>query len=140
VAPLVPVIGDGMRRRTLFVVLAVLAMVVAAGAVVLWPRAVTPGLTQENFDRVRVGMMRPEVEAILGPWCHHSGSFGVWNWNPDTGTFCWVSDDGNAASVRFDDQGTVKEKASNDFLVESHGPFDTILWRAKRQWHRWFPE
>jgi hypothetical protein len=37
VAPLVPVIGDCIRRRTLLVALVGLAVVVAAGVVVLWP-------------------------------------------------------------------------------------------------------
>jgi hypothetical protein len=50
-----------MRRRTLLVALAV---VVAAGVVVLWPRA--NRVTQENYDRIRIGLSRPEVEEILG--------------------------------------------------------------------------
>src|SRR5262245_23034627 len=54
-----------MRRQTLLVVLAGLAVVVAAGAVVLWPRA--DRITLENYDRIRDGMTRAEVEAILGP-------------------------------------------------------------------------
>ena len=55
-----------MRRRTLLVVLAGLTVVVAAGAVVLWPR--TPSrITLENCNRIREGMSRAEVEAILGP-------------------------------------------------------------------------
>ena len=43
-----------MRGRKLLVALAGLAVVVAAGLVVLWPRPIKPGLTQENFDRVRI--------------------------------------------------------------------------------------
>ena len=38
-----------MRRRTLLVALAVLAVVVAAGAVVLWPRGKPDRITQANF-------------------------------------------------------------------------------------------
>src|SRR6516165_6941322 len=54
-----------MRRRKLLVVLAVLAVVVAAGVVVaLWPSR--ERITQENFDRIREGMSRAEVEGILG--------------------------------------------------------------------------
>jgi hypothetical protein len=48
------------------VVLAGLAVVVAAGAVVLWPR-LPSRITRENFDRLKKGMSRAEVEAILGP-------------------------------------------------------------------------
>jgi hypothetical protein len=54
-----------MRRRTLLVALAGLAVVVGAGTVVLWPRA--DRITLENFDRIKKGMRRAEVEAILGP-------------------------------------------------------------------------
>jgi hypothetical protein len=64
-APLVPVIGDDMRRRRLLVVLAGLAVVVAAGVVVLWPRP--DRVTRVNCDRIREGMSRAEVVGILGP-------------------------------------------------------------------------
>jgi hypothetical protein len=56
-----------MRRRTLLVALAGLAVVVAAGTVALWPRAEPNRITQENCDRIKEGMSRAEVEAILGP-------------------------------------------------------------------------
>jgi hypothetical protein len=59
VAPLVPVIGGDVRRRTLLVVLAGLAVVVAAGVVVLWPRA--DRVTRENFRRIETGMSRADV-------------------------------------------------------------------------------
>jgi hypothetical protein len=55
-----------MRRRSLLVALAVLAMVVAASVVVLWPR-LSSRITRENFDRICGGMSRAEVEDILGP-------------------------------------------------------------------------
>jgi hypothetical protein len=42
-----------MRRRTLLVVLAGLAGVVAAGVVVLWP--LPDGITREDYDRIRPG-------------------------------------------------------------------------------------
>ena len=44
-----------MRRRTLLVALAGLAVVVAAGVVVLWPRPAPEQITRENYDRIRVG-------------------------------------------------------------------------------------
>jgi hypothetical protein len=54
-----------MRRRKLLVALAGLAMVGAAGVVVLRPR---PGYTtRENYDRIVAGMSAGEVESILGP-------------------------------------------------------------------------
>src|SRR5262245_57459436 len=56
-----------MRRRTLLVVLAGLAVVVAIGVVVLWARAAPERITRENYERIRVGMSRAEVYAVLGP-------------------------------------------------------------------------
>jgi hypothetical protein len=53
-----------MRRRTLLAALAGLAVVVAAGAWLLWPRQ--DRITPENLDRIELGMTRAEVEAILG--------------------------------------------------------------------------
>ena len=69
-----------MRRRTVLVVLAGLAVVVAASTVTLWPQEFRPPpldpskwpqedrCTVENFDRLQVGMTWAEVEAILGPY------------------------------------------------------------------------
>jgi hypothetical protein len=54
-----------MRRRTLLVALAGLAVVVAAGAVVLWPGP--DRITLENLHEIRMGLSLAEVEAILGP-------------------------------------------------------------------------
>jgi hypothetical protein len=54
-----------MRRWTLLVALAGLAVVVAAGVVVLWPRA--DRVTRANYERIQIGMTRADVEAILGP-------------------------------------------------------------------------
>jgi hypothetical protein len=54
-----------LRRRQLLVALAVLAVLVAVGLFVLWPRL--DRITDENFNRIQEGMSRAEVEAILGP-------------------------------------------------------------------------
>ena len=44
-------------------------MLVAAGAVMLWPKPWSR-ITRENFDRIRPGLTHSQVEAILGalPW------------------------------------------------------------------------
>ena len=62
-----------MRRRKLLVVLAVLAVVVAAGVWVLWP-ALASRITRANYALISEGlgggrptMNRAKVEAILGP-------------------------------------------------------------------------
>jgi hypothetical protein len=52
-----------MPRWKLLVALAGLAVVIAAGAVVLWPRA--DRVTRENYDRIHEGMTPTEVGAIL---------------------------------------------------------------------------
>jgi hypothetical protein len=53
-----------MGRRRLVVVLVGLA-VVAGGAVLLWPRPAR--ITWDNYEAIRIGMARAQVEAILGP-------------------------------------------------------------------------
>jgi hypothetical protein len=44
------------------------------------------------------------------------------------------------------DSATILVLIDPESLITKHhwpcrlkGPFDTLLWRAKRQWHRWFP-
>jgi hypothetical protein len=54
-----------MRRRKPLPVPAGRAVLLAAGAFVLWPRP--ERITRENFKRIREGMTQAEVEAILGP-------------------------------------------------------------------------
>ena len=126
-----------MRRRTLLVALVGLAVVVAAGAVALWPRP--ERITRENFARLKFGMSRAEVEAILG-------SPGEFSTGPlEYGYFCmgeppdvWESDQGvilvfyGAPPLALDVRIVPKRKEV--------GPLDNLLWRAKRQWHRWFLE
>ena len=55
------------RRRKLLVALAGLAVVVAVGAVILWSQLEPDRITQASFERIRVGMTRADVAAILGP-------------------------------------------------------------------------
>ena len=77
-----------MRRRKLLVVLAGLA-VVAAGVVVLWPRP--DRITRENCDRIRPGMTRAEVEAILGPPDDYRTGRGESDFGDDNASR-WVGD------------------------------------------------
>jgi hypothetical protein len=163
VAPLVPVIGGDVRRRTLLVVLAGLA-VVAAGAVVLWPRE--DRVTRANFGRIRTGMSRAEVEAILGPpgdyrTGHGETAYGYMGtgWLPDpppglADALAWNIFPGQSPedarrwanwlgdsfiiSIVIDESEQVKLKQI-DPRRRTQGPLDNLLWRFKRQWHRWFP-
>jgi hypothetical protein len=139
-------------------VLAGLAVVVAAGGVVLWPRA--DRVTRENFDRIREGMTRTEVEAILGP--PGDGSSGPLEfrdfllrfdrvndyYRPSSSEVLggkwqerveWLSDQ-HFVSVCFLQSGHVRTKSCDDVRRKEQSTFDNILFRAKRQWHRWFPE
>jgi hypothetical protein len=139
-----------MRRRTLLVVLAGLAVVVAAGVVVLWPRSVSR-ITRENCDRIRVGMSRADVEAILGPPGDYTTgpvAFGSsWNListrqyspNENPARYDYLTDSAWFA-VTFDDAGQVNVRGIEYGSKVNQGALENLLWRAKRQWHRWFPE
>jgi hypothetical protein len=62
-----------MRRRTLLVALAGLAVVVAVGVAALSPRpAAGAQLTRVSFLRLKKGMTLTEANAILGPTGDHS--------------------------------------------------------------------
>jgi hypothetical protein len=139
-----------MRRRTLLVALAGLA-VVAAGVVVLWPGR--DRVTPENFDRVRAGMTRAEVDAILGPPGDYTTAptEGVRvTRSKDYPTFrapgsesaylqsCWLSDTAQAV-VWFDYSGRANRGYYAPMRIKDETPWARFLWRAKRQWRRWFP-
>jgi hypothetical protein len=149
-----------MRKRTLLLVLASLAAVVAVTTLRLWPRQdrITPG----NYERLRKGMTVAEVEGILGPpeaedaiagWsCTLAAkwdgpdhprdmAFGVTQFTHDDGTvtLAWL---GETAGIwcNFQPDGRLRfvsllnvERAEVSFQ-------ERMRWRAKRQWHRWFPE
>ena len=138
-----------MRRRTLLVMLAGLAVVIAAGVVVLWPRPASERITRENYDRIRAGMTRAEIETILGPP-------GDYTTAPTEGvrvassTFSapgseiaylesrWLSDTAQAV-VWFDYSGRANRGYYAPMRIKDETPWARFLWRAKRQWRRWFP-
>jgi hypothetical protein len=155
-----------MRRRTLLVVLVGLAVVVAVGAVVLWPQPPSR-ITRENFARIKEGMSRAEVEAILGPPGDYRTRLGEsqmnfdQSWNPDlvdygpavatwqpatdldtgrranfSGAF-WISDSMRIDILSDDESGRVYHPEA--YARRSAGTLDNLLWRLKRQWRRWFP-
>jgi hypothetical protein len=134
-----------MRRRKLIAALVALAVLVVVGAPVLWP---PPNrVTQENYDSIRMGMSRTEVEAIFGaPGDYTSGptdyrvdtapqfastagyTFGIWN------------TDTSSVGVVFDAEDRVSDSWFCVGKRLEQGALDNLLWRAKRQWRRWFPE
>jgi hypothetical protein len=143
-----------MGRRTLLVALAGLAAVVAAGVVAVWPRPTR--FTRAHCDRIQVGMSRAEVEAILGgrPGDYRTGpTTGASlteaihrlgpitylgpreNWAPITFDR-WQGDSGNVY-VNFSPDGVEAKSFTATTKLEQR-PLDNLLWRLKRQWHRWF--
>jgi hypothetical protein len=126
--------------------------------VVLWPW--TCPVTQENYDRIRDGMSRAEVEAILGPPCDFSTGplvrvranrpsdpFSVENFAPITvigsgdnreELLVWKSDR-QLIRINFGPSGRVEDLGMHDVARVNQTAFENLLWRAKRQWHRWFP-
>jgi hypothetical protein len=151
-----------MRRWKLFVVLAGLAVVGAACVVVLWQRP-SSRITRENYNRICEGMSRAEVEAILGP----PGDYRTGLGETECGQNTWAPDRGPEFAVRTNwipGQLGGKPYLWGDWMGDSfrivmvigqsgsmewkegyprrttQGPLDNLLWRLKRQWHRWFPE
>jgi hypothetical protein len=101
--------------RPPFELVAVILVVLAVLAFVLWPG---PWASAENFARVRPGMTLAEVEAIVGP----PGEFTSqpddlrgnrwWEWDghhptPESGTFVEWKTDVSRAVVFFDAGGRV---------------------------------
>jgi hypothetical protein len=135
-----------MRRRKLLVVLAGLAVVVAVGAVVLWPRGEPDRITQANFDRIHEGMTRAEVETLLGPpnltWAGLNNlqeedfepipAIQPWgqetHLSPDEENFCFRLGNAGAMAVAFEDDRAV---------WKAWRPHAGPLTRLRRQWHRW---
>jgi hypothetical protein len=142
--------GFAMRSRKLRWVVGGLALF-AVGAFVLWPQP--NSITQENCNRIREGMSRAEVAAILGV---PSGDYrtgptlidqGWWNWQRYQSTCrsvggtaeCWRTDD----MWLLDDYNGADEVARESHCTDQRlkvNLFENIRWRAKRQWDRWFPE
>jgi hypothetical protein len=132
--------------------LAGLAVVVAVGATVLWP-PVEDRITFENFQRLRGGMTNAEVTAVLGPPGDYETGQGILVADSrrdaifDAGEFArapfstqeeWGSDNA-LIKVSYSTSGKTVAAFYWGAELEAAGPFDNLLWRAKRQWHRWFP-
>jgi hypothetical protein len=156
-----------MRSRKLRWLVAGLVTLAALAAFVLWPRA--DRVTLQNFNRIREGMSRAEVEAILGP----PGDYRTICTETNCGLYqppyldCdlnryaagegkggyWPLDDssGDATSFYgtwFGDDGyinvqfvsdAVDDKAFYHSVRKEMTSLDNLLWRVKRQWRQWFP-
>jgi hypothetical protein len=130
-----------LGSRKLFALLAALAAVAAALAVrtlVLWPRwRVVP----DDADRIKTGMTRTEVEAVLGrPETTRLTPRGVIR--GEDPRVKWYSGEWEGAN------GTLVIELDVYARVEScswrtdggrKSAFDQLTRRAKRQWRQWFP-
>jgi hypothetical protein len=142
-----------MRKRKLLAVGGVLALV-AAGAFVAWPPAYR--ITIKNLERVQEGMSRADVEAILGPPGDYRTVPGRELFAIDRAiqssrvkaredefslglAFLVWSGDAHTIRIAFGPEG-VLDSYIEPVLRQEQSPLDNFLWRAKRQWRRWFPE
>jgi hypothetical protein len=155
-----------LRKWKLLVALAGLAVVVAAEVVVLWPRS-SSRITRENFEQIKEGMNRAEVEAILGPPGDYRTGHGETDlttvhmaWSPDGGPLkpntdwsripgqspedprLWAEwmNDSIVIVIAIGQSGSVVQTVGFPRRRTTQGPLENLLWRAKRQWYRWFPE
>ncbi len=140
-----------MPRRKLRWVVAV-GLVVLAGFVgfAAWPRPIR--VTRENCGRVRQGMTRAEVEALLGPPGDYRTGPVDWDggfvplklapitmpWETSDNDARWAGDSAYIA-VRFDPDGRVGSWYVVRTSKAAQSPLGDLLWRLQRQWHRWFP-
>jgi hypothetical protein len=121
-----------------------LVALAGVGAFVLWSRP--NRITRENCARIRAGMTPAEVEAILGP----PGDYTTGPTDPVSMTARdWPSE--AVAKIWTGNEGWIMLAIDPNGNVATHGYFtpsvprqlsrwDNLLWRAKRQWRRWFPE
>jgi hypothetical protein len=140
--------GCKLRRALAVAGLAVLmarALVVAT----LVPHS-KPLITRSDFERLALGMDARQVEAILGP----SGDFtsrrsvGLMqdivpcetSWPPPPRAYQeWTTDEHYVLVGFSPDSGLVSQIEFGDTNLLRQPALDNLLWRAKRQWHRWFP-
>jgi hypothetical protein len=141
-----------MRRRKLLVALAGLAVVVAAGALLL-SRFHQDRLTFENLNSLYEGMSLADVVAILGPPGDYRTGDTFYAKAPE---LAWQSpiwqkprDYGNSIEGRSNDRakiclsvdssGRLASGTYSPMRTVDHGFWGNLRWRLERQWKRWFP-
>jgi hypothetical protein len=116
-------------------------------------------ISRENALRITEGMTKAEVEDILGPPGDYTTAPTRWSvFSPDfefsrrtldpvkarfLGTdfshpAIWSSDTDHVEVVYCDSAAVIVRYVTCERLPQSI--LDSLLWRAKRQWRRWFPE
>jgi hypothetical protein len=138
-----------MRGRKLRWVLAGLAvLLLAVGTFALWPRP--DRITRENFDRIKAGMSLEEIEAILGPPGDYTTRATDFE-DPEIVKLTsrkgrsigpsWDTDEASIGVTFFlDPPKELAAKMYHRGRIIQQSPLESLLWRAKRQWRKWFPD
>jgi hypothetical protein len=147
------------NRKPIAVVSMIVVALVAAAVFVHCPRAPLSRITRENFDRIGTGphwglgdpspTKRAELEALLGsPGDYRTGltlrppragnSIILASQQPPT-CLAWEGDT-LSIHVYVDPSGTVVFKDAMTNRPADQDTAEAILWRAKRQWRKWFPQ
>jgi hypothetical protein len=122
------------KKRRLFVLLAAAAVGVAGCLVWYFALNPGPGVTLANFDRVREGMSKEEVEAILGPpgvdqelRDRHQITYRLSIWEADDLRLTVHYDDGRASDALGEVGGKV--------VRQSFRPPESFLGKVRRLLH-----
>jgi outer membrane protein assembly factor BamE (lipoprotein component of BamABCDE complex) len=121
-----------MKMKWLLIAAAAIAgSVVLAVASILLLRS-RSGVTEENFDRIEVGMSSEEVEAILGPPSKRRNGWSSWE-----------NDRADEGYVAFDNTNRVTEKAW-DAWPDDRTPLEKVMdqlpWRERKKVTRPIPK
>jgi hypothetical protein len=106
-------------------VLLLSASLVAALLVVRIPRGEP---SRKAYDRIKIGMARPEAEAILGDWTRQ-----LVRRHRDTVTVGWEGPDGATIEVDFDARGRVAGKQ----IAENDRPLAEVVQRLLKHVQFW---
>jgi hypothetical protein len=140
--------GDRHAEANAIRLLAIATLALAsAGALVLWNQP--PEITREKYDRIHKGMTRAEVEALLGSPGDYSTSplvtmsslsldpYDYKGIPPEPG-LVWTADIG-VVEIWFDEDNRVTTSMFDQAQRVKQSPLENLVWRAKRQWRKWFP-
>jgi hypothetical protein len=137
--------------------LTVLALVFTLGAI-LFSSPCTVLLPLDILDRIQAGMKKPDIEDIIGspPGDYRTGpvveipnSTQATYWEeehvdewigggPDLRVYTWKTDRVELEIV-FLKSGEVATAAFTRVSRQELGPLESLAWRAKRLWRKWFP-
>jgi hypothetical protein len=129
-----------MRRRRLLLCVGVVACLGLAVGGFVWLTLPPPGVTRENYERIREGMSQADVEAVLGvpPGAYGRGgiaeiasSNSILVFDPSWRTECWAGDT-ISIQVSFDTDGRVAWKSYSVILREQE-----TFWERLRRLLPW---